>query len=151
MTFAQRMNVHDTDPEAYKPMYALEKYIHAGTLGEPLLALIKIRSSQINGCAYCLAMHHDEAREAGVDQRKVDVLAGWHEAPSLYDDRERAAIAMTEQVTKIGDEGVTDDVWAAAEAAFNPKEMAELLMAICAINTWNRLAIATHMDLPPRK
>lgn len=151
MTFEQRMNVAATDPAAYQPMYALEKYVHGGTLGEPLLALIKLRSSQINGCAYCLAMHHDEARAARVETRKIDVLAGWHEAPSLYSDRERAAIELTEQVTSIGEQGVTDDVWAAAKAAFSDKEMAELLMAICAINVWNRLAIATHMDLPPAK
>jgi AhpD family alkylhydroperoxidase len=151
MTFHQRMNVSETDPAAYQPMYAMEKYIHGGTLGEQLLSLVKLRSSQINGCAFCLAMHNDEAREAKVDPRKVDVLAGWHEAPALYSDRERAAIELTEQVTRIGEQGVTDEVWEAARAAFSDKEMAELLMAICAINVWNRLAITTHMDLPPVK
>lgn len=151
MAFQQRIDLHAVDPESYKPMFAMEKYIHSGTLGEQLLALVKIRSSQINGCAYCLAMHNDEARAAGVAQRKIDVLGGWHEAPNLYSDRERAAVALTEQVTRIGERGVTDEVWAEVTAAFSEKEVAELMMAICAINVWNRLAIATHMDLPPEK
>lgn len=148
MAFQQRINVAKADPEAYKPMYAMEQYIHSGTLGEQLLSLVKIRSSQINGCAYCLDMHNAEARAANVPQRKIDVLAGWHEAPSLYSDREVAAVALTEQVTRIGERGVTDDVWATVQAAFSEKEIAELMMAICAINVWNRLAVATHMDLP---
>ena len=89
MSIEQRISVHDIDPEAYKPMYAMEKYIHAGSLGEALLALVKIRASQINGCAYCLDMHGREARAAGVDQRRLDVLSGWEEAPGLYSERER--------------------------------------------------------------
>lgn len=151
MTFAQRMDIPKTDPAAYQPMYALEKYIHGGTLGEQLLSLVKLRSSQLNGCAYCLAMHSDEARAAGVDQRKVDVLAGWHEAPAVYTDRERAAIALTEEVTLIHDNGVTDEVWQQVTEQFSDKERAELLMAVSAINVWNRLAIATRMDLPEPK
>lgn len=147
----QRMNVHDTDPKAYEPMLALEKYIHAGSLGEALLALVKLRASQINGCAFCLDMHAREAQAAGVAPRLVNVLAGWKEAPGLYSARERAAIALTEEVTLISQGGVSDAVWAQVTAAFSPQEIAQLLMAICAINSWNRLAIATHLDLPPEK
>lgn len=148
MTFTQRISLHDADPDAYKPMYAMEKYIHAGSLGEELLELVKIRASQINNCAHCLAMHTRDARKAGVDARKVDVVSAWHEAPSLYSVRERAALALTEQVTLISNGGVSDDVWADVAAEFNEKEIAELLMAISAINVWNRLAVATHQDLP---
>jgi AhpD family alkylhydroperoxidase len=144
----QRISLHDVDPEAYKPMYAMEKYIHAGTLGEALLALVKIRASQINGCAFCLDMHGREARAAGVDQRRLDVLAGWEEAPELYSERERAAVALTEEVTLIGDAGVSDAVWARVTAAFDQKEVVQLLMAISAINVWNRLAVSTHQSLP---
>ena len=142
------MSVHDVDPEAYQPMFAMEKYIHAGSLGEALLALVKIRASQINGCAYCLDMHGREARAAGVEQRRLDVLAGWEEAPDLYSERERAAIALTEEVTLIGNGGVSDAVWARATAAFEEKEVVQLLMAIAAINVWNRLAVSTHQSLP---
>jgi AhpD family alkylhydroperoxidase len=144
----QRISVHDVDPEAYKPMFAMEKYIHAGSLGEALLALVKIRASQINGCAYCLDMHGREARAAGVEQRRLDVLAGWEEAPELYSERERAAIALTEEVTLIGNGGVSDTVWARVTAAFEEKEVVQLLMAIAAINVWNRLAVSTHQSLP---
>jgi AhpD family alkylhydroperoxidase len=148
MTEKQRLSVQDVDPEAYKPLLALEKYIHAGTLGEALLALVKIRASQLNGCAYCLDMHAKEARQASVDQRKLDVLSGWREAPGLYSERERAAIALTEQVTLIGEAGVSDEAWADASAQFSQKETVELLMAISAINVWNRLAVSTHQALP---
>ncbi|HEY9477525.1 MAG TPA: carboxymuconolactone decarboxylase family protein [Microbacteriaceae bacterium] len=148
MSIEQRISVHDIDPEAYKPMYAMEKYIHAGSLGEALLALVKIRASQINGCAYCLDMHGREARAAGVDQRRLDVLSGWEEAPGLYSERERAAIALTEEVTLIGNAGVSDAVWDRVTASFEEKEVVQLLMAIAAINVWNRLAVSTHQSLP---
>jgi AhpD family alkylhydroperoxidase len=151
MSEAQRISVHEVDPDAYKPMYAMEKYVHAGSLGEQLIALVKLRASQINGCAYCLDMHAREAREAGVEQRKLDVLSGWREARSLFTEREQAAIALTEQVTLISRDGVTDDVWAHAESEFGGKEIVQLLMAISAINVWNRLAVSTHQALPDTK
>lgn len=148
MSDHQRMSVQEVDPEAYQPMFAMEKYIHAGSLGASLLALVKIRASQINGCAWCLDMHGREAREAGIDARRLDVLAGWREAPGIYSDRECAAIALTEEVTLIGKAGVSDVVWENVTAAFEQKEVVQLLMAIAAINTWNRLAISTHQSLP---
>lgn len=120
----QRMNINEADPQAYQPMYAMEKYIHAAGLGEDLLALVKIRASQLNGCAFCLDMHGREARAAGVDNRLLDVLAGWQEAPSLYSDRERAAIELTEEMTLIGEGGVSDETWAAVKAAFSETETA---------------------------
>ncbi|MDQ0276974.1 AhpD family alkylhydroperoxidase [Arthrobacter silviterrae] len=144
----QRMNIQEIDPKAYQPMYAMEKYIHGGTLGEDLLALVKIRASQLNGCAYCLDMHGREARNAGVDNRRLDVLAGWHEAPELYSERERAALALTEAVTLISNGGVTDSTWSRVKSAFDDAEVPVLLMAISAINVWNRLAVSTHQKLP---
>lgn len=148
MPAAPRLSIHDIDPKAYQPMFALEKYIHAGNLGEDLLALVKIRASQINGCAYCLDMHGREARAAGVDERRLDVLAGWHEAPDLYSPREQAALALTEEVTLIGEGGVSDETWAQAAAEFGKQDLVVLIMAICAINAWNRMAIATRQPLP---
>ena len=150
MTYTQRISLHDVDPEAYKSMYAMEKYIHSGSLDEELLELIKIRASQINHCAHCLAMHTRDARKAGVDVRKLDVVSAWHEAPSLYSARERAALALTEQVTRISEGGVSDEVWTTVESQFGAKEIPQLLMAIAVINVWNRLAVATHQDLPER-
>ncbi|MCC6870451.1 MAG: carboxymuconolactone decarboxylase family protein [Burkholderiales bacterium] len=148
MQIEQRLDIHAVDAAAYKPMLALEEYVHSGSLGEALVSLIKIRASQINGCAYCLAMHGAEARKAGVAQHRLDVLGAWHEAPGLYSTRECAALAFTEEVTKIGEGGVSDATWTRVSAAFSPQEIVQLLMAICAINAWNRMAISVHLRLP---
>ena len=142
------MDLHAMAPDAYQAMLALEAYVHSGTLGEALIGLVKMRASQINGCAYCLAMHGEEAREAGVPQRKLDVLPGWNEAPALYSQRERAALALTEEITRIGEQGVTDATWQRVRQAFDATETAQLIMGIGAINVWNRMAISTHMALP---
>ena len=150
MNHVQRLDIHKVDPEAHLSMYAMEKYIHSGTLGEPLLALVKMRASQLNGCAWCLDMHAREARAAGVDQRVLDVLVGWREAPHLFSERELAAIELSEEVTLISEHGVTDGVWGQVVAAFSEKETVELLMAISAINVWNRLAVSTHQTLPEK-
>lgn len=145
MKLEQRLDMHAVDARAYAPMMALEKYVHSGSLGEALIGLVKMRASQINGCAYCLAMHGEEGRKAGVTQKQLDVLPGWKEASYLYSEREQAAIALTEQVTLIGEEGVSDAVWERVKSAFSEEEIVHLIMAICAINVWNRMAVATHM------
>lgn len=147
MAFAPRLDVHKVDPKAYEPMLALEKYVHGGTLGEALISLVKLRASQINGCAYCLDMHSNEARKAGVDEQRIAVLSAWEEAPYLYSEREQAAFAFTEEVTRIAEGGVSDATWQRVSAAFSEKETVELLMAIGAINVWNRMAIATHLKI----
>lgn len=150
MPAVQRLSILDIDPAAYQPMFAMEKYIHAGNLGEDLLALVKIRASQLNGCAFCLDMHGREARTAGVDNRRLDVLAGWHEAPDLYSAREQAALALTEEVTLIGDSGVSNETWKRATTEFTDEDVVTLIMAVCAINTWNRMAVSTRQALPDR-
>jgi len=112
---------------------------------EPRLReLIRIRASQVNGCAYCLDLHTRDALAAGEDERRLATLAGWRESV-FFTERERAAFAFTDEVTRIGDRGVTEDVWAAAAAHFDERELAELLWAIVAINAWNRVAVASHM------
>jgi AhpD family alkylhydroperoxidase len=128
----------------------MERYVRGRGLDKRLYELIKIRTSQLNGCAYCLDMHHHDARAGGEDQRRLDVLPAWREAPELYTDRERAAFALTEAVTLIGDDGVPDDVWAQAQHQFDDAEMVHLLMAIATINVWNRLAVSTRQQLPDR-
>jgi AhpD family alkylhydroperoxidase len=144
----QRLSIQDVDPKAYQAVLGLEKYVHAGNLDEGLLALIKTRASQINGCAWCLDMHVAEARKAGIEQRQLDVLAAWREAPRLFSQREQAALAFTEQVTLISRDGVSDDVWRDLTAVFDDKETVLLLMAITAINVWNRMNVSVHTDLP---
>jgi AhpD family alkylhydroperoxidase len=144
----QRLSVHDIDPGAHQAVLGLEHYVRSTGLEPTLLELIKIRASQLNGCAFCLDMHHRDARAAGEDQRRLDVLSAWHEAPELYTARERAALALTEAVTVIGRDGVPDAVWSAARQQFNEAQMVHLLMAIATINVWNRLAVSTHQQLP---
>jgi len=144
----QRIAIHEVDPEAYKAVLGLEKYVRSGNLDERLLALVKTRASQINHCAWCLDMHAAEARKAGVEQRQLDVVAAWQEAPTLFSARERAALAFTEQVTLISQGGVSDDVWNELSGVFDDKEVVLLLMAVAAINVWNRMNVAVHTDLP---
>lgn len=145
---SQRLSVHDVDPAAYKAVLGLEQYVQNSGLDKPLYELIKIRASQLNGCAFCLDMHHRDARAAGEDQRRLDVLSAWREAPELYSEAERAALALTEAVTLIGEHGVSDDVWADARRHFDEAGMVHVLMAIAVINVWNRLAVSTHQALP---
>jgi len=141
-----RLAFHDVDPEAVKALLGVEQYVHAGGLDESLLALLKMRASQINGCAWCLDMHVAEARKAGVDQQRLDLLATWREAGTLFTQRERAVLALTEAVTLISVAGVSDEVWRDVTDIFDGKETVRLLMAIGAINVWNRLNVATHNE-----
>jgi AhpD family alkylhydroperoxidase len=144
----QRLSVNEVDPDAYQAVHSLERYVRSSGLDGPLCELIKIRASQLNGCAFCLDMHHRDARAAGEDQRRLDVLSAWREAPELYSDRERAALALTEAVTVIHRDGVTAEVWAHVQQHFDDLETVHLLMAIATINVWNRLAVSTHQQLP---
>jgi AhpD family alkylhydroperoxidase len=144
----QRLAVGDIDPTAYQAVLAMERYVRTSGLDKRLYELIKIRASQLNGCAYCLDMHHRDARAGGEDQRRLDVLSAWREAPELYTVRERAALALTEAVTLIGEGGVSDDVWSEATRHFDDAGMVQLLMAVATINVWNRLAVSTHQQLP---
>jgi AhpD family alkylhydroperoxidase len=144
----QRLSVHDIDPAAHQAVLGLEDYVRNTALERPLRELIKIRASQLNGCAFCLDMHHRDAHAAGEDQRRLDVLSAWREAPELYTARERAALRLTEAVTEIGRDGVPEDVWIGTREHFDETETVHLLMAIATINVWNRLAVSTHQQLP---
>jgi AhpD family alkylhydroperoxidase len=143
------MEVNSIDPKAYQAVLALETYVRNSGLDHKLYELVKIRASQLNGCAFCLDMHLRDARKGGEDQRRLDVLTAWREAPDLYTPAEQAAFALTEAVTLIGEDGVPDSVWDDAAAHFNDEQIVHLLMAIATINVWNRLAVATHQALPP--
>jgi AhpD family alkylhydroperoxidase len=128
-------------PGAYQAMSGLEKYVHASGLEESLLELVKIRASQINGCAFCLDMHIKDARAEGETEERIYLLNAWEEAPN-YSPRERAALAWTEAVTLISEDRVPDAVYDLARSQFSEKELVDLTMAIVAINGWNRLEIA---------
>ena len=136
-----RLAVGRSAPNPYRAMDAFDRSIDV----EPRLReLIRIRASQLNGCAYCLDEHTRDARAAGEGDRRLATLGGWS-ASIFFTARERAALALTDQVTLIGQHGVSDTVWAEATAHFDDAEMAQLLWAIIAINAWNRIAVATNM------
>lgn len=144
----QRLDVHGTDPKAFQAVLAMETYVRRSGLDSRLYELVKIRASQLNSCAFCLDMHHRDARSQGEDQRRLDVLSAWREAPDLFTAAERAALALTEAVTRISDAGVPNAVWEDVAAEFDDAGKVQLLMAIATINVWNRLAVATHQRLP---
>jgi AhpD family alkylhydroperoxidase len=148
MAHNERLSIREIDPTAHEAVLGMERYVRNGQLEPALLDLVKIRASQLNGCAYCLDMHNREAREHGEAQRRLDVVAGWQEAPGFFTDREQAALALTEAVTLIAGHGVPDDVWAEVSARYSEKETVQLLIAISAINVWNRLAVSTHQQPP---
>jgi AhpD family alkylhydroperoxidase len=136
-----RLDARKVSPDLYKAMASLENYVEASGLERKLLDLVKIRASQINGCAYCIIMHTNDARKHGESDEWMHLLNAWREAP-IYSARERAALAWTEAVTKISDRHVPDDVYDEARRHFSEKELVDLTAAVIAINAWNRAAIA---------
>jgi len=147
MSLQQRMSIHDVDQNAYKAVFGLQKYVNSSSLGSHLIALVEIRASQLNHCAWCLDMHVAEGRKAGAPQRQLDLVAAWEEAGDLFTEREQAALAFTEQVTLISEQGVTDEVWARVRAAFSEQEVVELLMTVATINVWNRMNVTARTAL----
>ncbi|HKA90011.1 MAG TPA: carboxymuconolactone decarboxylase family protein [Haliangiales bacterium] len=136
-----RLHLTKASPDAYRAMLALERYVAECGLEHALLDLIKLRASQLNGCAYCIDMHWKDARARGETEQRLYGLDAWREAP-YYSERERAALAWTEAVTRVAVDHVPDDVYATARAQFDEKQLMDLTVAIGAINVWNRLAIA---------
>jgi AhpD family alkylhydroperoxidase len=129
-------------PRAMHALLGLQGVINESGLEHPLLELVKMRASQLNGCAYCLDMHSKDARAAGETEQRLYLLDAWREAAHLYSERERAALAYTEAVTELPSNHVPDDVYAAAKAQFDDAELVNLTLAITAINSWNRMNIA---------
>ncbi len=150
MPSSERLSIQEVDASAYEAVGGLEHYVRGGDLEPGLLELVRIRASQLNGCAYCLDMHNHDARVEGEDQRRLDTLSAWREVPDLFSAKEVAALALTEAVTRISDEGVSDRVWDDVAMQFDEKQVVRLLLAIATINVWNRLAVSVHQRLPER-
>ena len=126
---------------AREAMYALEKYVRTSGLEQKLLELVRLRASQINGCAYCIDMHTKDARAEGETEQRLYALSAWREAP-FYSDRERAALEWTETLTLISQNHVPDELYERVRRHFDESELINLTLAINAINSWNRLAIS---------
>jgi AhpD family alkylhydroperoxidase len=144
-----RMNFYQAAPETIKALTALETLLQGSGLEQSLIELVKTRASQINGCAFCINMHTQDARKHGETEQRLYLLNAWHEAP-VYTDRERAALAWTEAVTLISETHAPDDVYAEVRTHFSETETVNLTMLIATINAWNRLAIAFRA-VPPAK
>ena len=128
-------------PAGVQSMWGLEKYVRHCGLEPALLELVKLRASQINGCAYCIDMHTKDARARGESEQRLYALNAWQETP-FFSDRERAALAWTEAVTEVADGHVPDEAYEAVRQHFDEKELVDLTLAIVAINGWNRMAIS---------
>src|SRR5690349_19106176 len=136
-----RIDYSKASPAALRAMYGLERYVRGCGLEASLLELVKMRASQINGCAFCLDMHSKDARAAGETEQRLYALNAWRETP-FFTDRERAALAWTEAVTLVAETHVPDAVYEEAREQFSEQELVNLTMAVVAINGWNRLSIA---------
>jgi len=141
----QRLNYAKVAAGGYRAMLGLEAYLHDCGLEEPLIHLIKLRASQINGCAFCLDMHWKDLRAIGETEQRLYSLDAWRECP-WYTDRERAALEWTEAVTLVSQGHVPDSVYESVRPHFSEKELSDLTFAVATINAWNRLAIAARME-----
>ena len=141
----ERIHYMKVSAGAYHALFELEKYLRGCGLEESLLNLIKLRASQINGCAYCLDMHWKDLRSVGESEQRLYSLDAWKESP-YYSGRERAALSWTEAVTRVSETRMPDEVYEEAKKHFSEKELADLTVAAAAINAWNRLAIAGRIS-----
>lgn len=139
----QRIKAAQAAPDAYSIMYQLEKYAKTTGLDSKLIELIKIRTSQINGCAYCLDMHTKDARAIGETEQRIYCLNAWRESP-FYSDAERVAIELTEAVTLISTHRVPDELYHRVRQHFDERQYVDLIIVINTINSWNRLSIAMN-------
>lgn len=135
-----RIDFYTASPDAMKAMLALEAAVGKLSIELPLLELVRLRVSQINGCAFCLDMHSADARKGGEDERRLYTLSAWRETP-FFTPRERAALAWTESLTLLSQTHAPDEDYELAASEFSPKELVDLTVAITTINAWNRLAV----------
>lgn len=141
-----RLNIEQEAPEAYKAVYGLALALNKTNLTPIQKELIKIRASQINACAFCINMHTREALKIGETQQRIFLLSAWRET-DLFTEEEKALLALTEEVTLIHKEGVTDAAYALLEKFFDTQTIAQMIMSIVLINAWNRIAVSSRMPL----
>lgn len=138
-----RIQIDKAEPAGYKAVLGLEKFIESTLISRTNKDLIKIRASQINGCAFCINMHTLEARKTGETEQRIYALNAWRDTP-FFTDEERAILALTEEVTLIGNH-IKDETYANAAKFFEPAQLAQIILAIITINVWNRIGITTQL------
>ncbi|MEP6938671.1 MAG: carboxymuconolactone decarboxylase family protein [Rudaea sp.] len=144
-----RLNFRDASPGAMKMLVDMREYLRDCGLSERLRLLVEIRISQINGCAYCVDLHVHQVRSAGETAQRLDCLCVWRDV-TLFDARERAALAWAEALARVADTRAPDDVFAEVSAQFGDREIVDLSLAICAMNAWNRFGVGFRMQPPTR-
>jgi AhpD family alkylhydroperoxidase len=143
----KRINIDETEPQAYKAMYALEGYLASSQLSKSHKELIKIRTSQINGCAFCIDMHTKDALKNGETQQRIFLLSAWREA-NIFSEEEKVILALTEEITLIHHNGLSDGTYQKVLDLFGKNYLAQMIMAVVTINAWNRIAVSTHLEIP---
>lgn len=143
----ERINIETTQPKAYNAMYHLSNAVTSAKVTPIQKQLIKMRASQINGCAFCIDMHTKEALEAGETQQRIFVLSAWKET-DLFTPEEKAVLALTEEVTLIHQQGLSDETYNRAKEFFDEQAIGELIMFVVVINAWNRISVSTRVPVP---
>lgn len=143
MSEENRIDIQQLEPNAYKAMFGLESYLQHCGLAHTHLELIKIRASQINGCAFCINLHTEDALKNGETPQRIFLLNAWRET-KLFSAEERVLLAITEEVTLIAQNGLSEATYQEAKSVFNDHQIAQIIVAVATINAWNRIAISTH-------
>lgn len=147
----KRINFNDVQPNAYDAMDALDKFVEETSIDKLHREFIKIRASQINGCAYCVDSHSHDALKLGESLQKVLLISAWREAKNIFSEEERILFQMTEEITLIHQHGLSDETYQRAIDVFGDEKTAQIIMAITTINAWNRIGVATELRPPHRK
>lgn len=140
----ERMNINKAEPRIYKAMDAADRQIAQFDLDPNLVELVKLRASQINGCGYCVNSHSMDARKAGETEQRVYAVSAWWETP-FFTEAERAALKLAEEITRIGEGGLSEDTYQKALQYFGDTGVAQLIFTVVVVNSWNRIAISMHM------
>ena len=139
-----RINIQELTPNAYSALFRLETYVGYMALSPQSKGLIKIRASTLNNCQYCLSMHIPAALEAGLSQKKINAISKWEQS-SLFDEQERAILALTDAITLISHQGVSDSIYQTALNQLGQEHLSDCIMQITTINAWNRIAVSTAL------
>lgn len=142
---ANRLNLSKLIPDAYQKMIQLDQYVSESGINQLQLELVKIRASQINGCAFCMNMHIKDALKHGEDPKRIYVLSAWREAKNWFSPEDQLILALTEEITLIADGGLSDETYSKAVETFGEETTAKLIMAVININSWNRIGVSLHL------
>lgn len=141
----KRLNIKEAAPNALKAMVGLEMYLSHSSLSRTIKELIKIRASQINGCAYCINTHTQDAIKNGETNQRIFLLSAWREAEDIFTEEEKIVLAITEEITLIHQNGLSDKTYSSALQFFSESQIADIITAVITINLWNRVVLSTHL------